>query len=320
MRRAPLSLRIFAINAAVLCAAALVLVLSPATVSAPVTYQEALTVVGGLVLMLLLNLWLVRRALGPLAELSQQMQRVDLLDPAPRLSAEGQDEDVASLTEALNAMLDRLEAERRGSARRALQAQEAERLRVARELHDEVGQTLTGLLLQVDGAMRSLPADARGALEEIRERARESLQDVRRIAQRLRPEALDDLGLPSALMTLATRLEAQSQLHVVRAIDSELPPLGPETELAFYRVAQEALTNVARHADADTVELELRPVDAHLRLTVRDDGRGLDGNEAPAAGGLRGMRERALLVGGALTVGPAGTGGAEVRLDVPLPA
>ncbi|HEV2769225.1 MAG TPA: HAMP domain-containing sensor histidine kinase [Solirubrobacteraceae bacterium] len=318
MRRAPLSLRVFAVNAAVLCVAAVALAVSPATVSAPVTYGEALTIVAGLALMLLLNLWLVRRALGPLAQLSQQMRRADLLQPAPRLSTRGQDEKVATLTEALNSMLDRLEAERKESAGRALQAQEAERLRVARELHDEVGQTLTGLLLQVDAAMRECLPGARGQMEEVRSAARESLEDVRRIAQRLRPEALEDLGLKSALVALTTRLAQQSQLHVVRDLDPDLPSLGSDVELAVYRVAQEALTNVARHARADTVEVGLRRLDGHLRLTVRDDGRGLDGASVPASGGLRGMRERALLVGGALSIEPASAGGTQVRLDVPL--
>lgn len=239
MKRAPLSLRVFAVNATVLCMAALVLALSPATVSVPVTEEEALTIVAGLTAMLLLNLWLVRRAFGPLAQLSEHMRRVDLLRPAPRLSTEGQDQDVATLTDALNGMLDRLEVERRENARRALHAQEAERLRVARELHDEVGQTLTGLLLQVDGAMREAPARARGQLEEVRAAARESLHEVRRIAQRLRPEALDDLGLSSALTALATRFAEHSDVHVVRGLEGSLPALAPEAELAVYRIAQE---------------------------------------------------------------------------------
>jgi two-component system sensor histidine kinase UhpB len=318
MKRVPLSLRVFAVNATVLCVAALVLALSPATVSVPVTEEEALTIVAGLTAMLLLNLWLVRRAFGPLAQLSEHMRRVDLLRPAPRLSSEGQDQDVATLTDALNTMLDRLEVERRENARRALHAQEAERLRVARELHDEVGQTLTGLLLQVDSAKRKLPTQALGQLDEVRAAARESLEEVRRIAQRLRPEALDDLGLSSALTALATRFAEQSDVHVVRGLEGGLPALAPEAELAVYRIAQEALTNVARHADARTVELRLRRVEDGLRLTVRDDGRGMDGSSPPVSGGLRGMRERALLVGAALAVEPGPDGGTEVRLDVPV--
>ena len=116
------------------------------------------------------------------------------------------DPDVAALAHAFNEMLERMEFERRDSARGALMLQEAERQRIARELHDEVGQTLTGVMLQVEGLAATLPDELRDQLDELRETARHGTEEVRRIARRLRPEALEDLGLQSALSALATAL------------------------------------------------------------------------------------------------------------------
>ena len=146
-------------------------------------------------------------------------------------------------------MLDRLESERRESARRALLVQERERRRIARELHDEVGQTLTGVMLQVEGLAAVIPEELREQLDELRETARDGTEEVRRIARRLRPEALEDLGLQSALARSRPRSPSRRRLRIERRLDSRLP-LSEEQELVVYRVAQEALTNVARHADA----------------------------------------------------------------------
>jgi two-component system sensor histidine kinase UhpB len=212
---------------------------------------------------------------------------------------------VTELVRAFNQMLERLEAERRESGRRALQAQEAERRRIASGLHDEVGQVLTGVLLQLDD-------------EETKEAVRQALNEVRRIARELRPEMLEQLGLVSALTELSRRFAESSGIRVERSFATELPPLSGEAELAVYRVAQESLTNVARHAGATHVDLALEPGVGSVVLSVCDDGRGI--SEAAATnghGGLRGMRERALLVGGALAVKPGRTGGVEVRLEVP---
>ncbi len=159
--------------------------------------------------------------------------------------------------------------------RRALRAQEAERLRVAQELHDEVGQSLTAALLQL-GRVRKLASPELGEqLGEGIETVRENLEELRRIAGRLRPGALEDLGLPSALSELGDRLRDQAGLRVERRFDRSLPPLSPEQELVVYRVAQEALTNVVRHADATVAELSVEHEPGWLVLSVRDDGRGI---------------------------------------------
>jgi two-component system sensor histidine kinase UhpB len=224
---------------------------------------------------------------------------------------------LAALATAFNEMLDRLEAERRESVGRALQAQEGERLRVAQELHDGVGQTLTGVVLQLGRAAKDAPDPARTQVLEAQETARGSLEEVRRIARMLRPEALDDLGLTSALVALTERFSQGGALKVRRDVDRELPQLSEEAELVIYRVAQEALTNVARHSGSDTAQLTLTRSNGSLTLRVLDDGHGFDPQRGEG-GGLRGMRERAVLVGAQLVVMRRPSGGTEVRLRVPL--
>lgn len=307
--------RVFVLNAAVFVVGTLVLALSPATVSFPVELAEAIVLVVGLGTILLINLALVRLSFAPLERLSNLMRRIDLLRPGQRLDVTGPRE-VRELGYVFNEMLERLERERQESARTALAAQEAERKRVAQELHDGVGQTLTALLLQLNRLVALLPEQHRESVREAQEAARSSLDETRRIARELRPEALDDLGLASALAALAARFSEHAGIPVRRSIEP-LPPLGPDVELVLYRVAQECLTNVARHAGASRVELELREAGPAVELRVADDGRGL-GASASDGTGIRGMRERAMLVGGTLSVGNRDGGGVEIRLEVPV--
>jgi two-component system sensor histidine kinase UhpB len=307
--------RVFLFNAAVFVVGTLVLVVSPATVSFPVELTEAIVLVVGLTTMLLLNLVLVRLSFAPLERLTGLMRRVDLLRPGQRLAVAGPSE-VRELGRVFNEMLARLESERRESARRALAAQEAERKRVAQELHDEVGQTLTAVVLRLNDVAARVPPELRAELVDAQEAARSSLDDVRRVARQLRPEALDHLGLASALTALTSRFSEQTRIQVRRSIEP-LPPLSAEAELVLYRVAQESLTNAARHADASQVELRLTRTGSGVELCVTDDGCGLDGGGSDGYG-IRGMRERALLVGGELAVSDRAGGGVEVRLTLPL--
>ena len=310
----PLLWRVFVTNAVVLVVATLVLVLTPLTVSFPVAITELLVVTAGLVVMLGVDLVLLRRAFEPLARLTGFMGRVDPLRPGVRAEVEPADPEVAELTGAFNEMIDRLESERRESARRALAAQEGERARIARELHDEIGQALTAVVLQLERAARQADPPVRADVEEAREAVRESLEEVREIARRLRPEALDDLGLASALAALTLDVSHRTGLSVQRRIDPELPRLTPEEELVVYRVAQEGLTNVARHSGAHHAWVTLNRRDGSVALEVRDDGCGFQ-PEAVTGAGLRGMRERALLVGASLDVS-SGSDGTAVRLTL----
>jgi two-component system sensor histidine kinase UhpB len=153
-------------------------------------------------------------------------------------------------------------------------------------------------------------------MERLRDETRTSLDEVRGVARRLRPHVLEDLGLRSALAALTTDLFTHVDTHVRRGIMPGLPPLDEAVELVVFRVAQEALTNVARHARARTVELTLGLRGKDLVLSISDDGIGI-GREADGTG-LRGMRERALLVGGVLEVRRRDGGGTTLTMAVPL--
>jgi two-component system sensor histidine kinase UhpB len=309
---------VFLTNALVLGVALLLLAFTPITVHAPIETGQFALLFAGFVVLLLLNVVLLRRVLAPLMELTGVMSSVDPDRPGRRLtgveprSVEGQ-----ALAEAFNAMLDRLEQARHQAARTALAAQEAERLRVARELHDEIGQTLTAVTIKAESAAHG-DSELAQALRDVADGVRESLDEVRRIARELRPEALDDLGLVNALIALCTRIGAQGGPRVRRALQGELPPLSPDVELVIYRVAQESLTNALRHSGGGEVTVSLTADAEDVTLTVTDDGNGLPTELPRDSAGIAGMRERALLVGGMLAFTSAPGQGTEVRLTIPI--
>jgi two-component system, NarL family, sensor histidine kinase UhpB len=310
----PIFWRVFAVNAGLLALIAVLLLLSPVEISYPIKPIQALIVLVGLAITLVANILLLRRAVAPLERLVERMDRVDLLRPGQRLQV-SRDDEVGRVLRAFNQMLDRLESERQRSGRRVLAAQEAERLGIARDLHDEVGQLLTGVLLHLDSSTGGAP-EHRDEIEEAKRAVRRALDEVRRISRELRPEMLEDLGLVSALTELSTSF-GRSGVRVERRFDTSLPKLEPDTELAVYRIAQESLTNVARHSNASRVTITLERGPDSVVLRIVDDGRGFDSARSEEHGGLRSMRERALLVGGALAIEQVPTGGVEVRLEVP---
>jgi two-component system sensor histidine kinase UhpB len=312
--RLPLYWRVFALNAALLTVIAVLLIVTPVTISFPIGLTEAIIVVIGLLVTIVVNGVLLRRAFAPLGHLAKRMEMVDLLRPGQRLRVLRHDE-VGRVVVAFNRMLDRLEQERQESARRVLAAQEAERVGIARDLHDEVGQVLTGVLLQLNSIAETAP-EHRADLDEARQSVRGALDEVRRISSELRPEMLEHLGLVSALTELATTFARVAGVRVERDFATSLPKLAPEVELAVYRIAQESLTNIVRHAEASRVTIRLDSSHDSVVLRVVDDGRGFGGDPVEH-GGLRSMRERALLVGGALAIKDAPEGGVEIRLEVP---
>ncbi|TRO56574.1 HAMP domain-containing sensor histidine kinase [Streptomyces sp. IB201691-2A2] len=307
--------RIFALNAVVLGGATALLLWAPVTVSVPVVLTEAVILVAGLVVMLVANAALLRIGLAPLDRLTRLMTTVDLLRPGQRLP-EGRRSETAELIRTFNAMLGRLEHERATSSARILLAQEAERRRIAQELHDEVGQSMTAILLSLKRAADEADGPLRDELQQAQEITRGSLDEVRRLVRRLRPGVLEDLGLISGLTSLTTEFATHAGLRVLRRFDTDLPALDAETELVLYRVAQEALTNAARHAEAGQVEVSLHHTDGAVVLSVVDDGRGT--GIAREGAGIRGMRERALLIGATLDVTSQPPAGTQVRLTVPL--
>ena len=310
--------RVFVTNALVLGLATAALALAPVTVSVPVTLNQLLVLLGGLAVLLLINLLLLRPVFRPLYTVADAMRRLDPLEPGERVPVVGGPH-VAALAQTFNEMLERLERERRESARQALIVQESERRRVARELHDEVGQTLTAMMLQIESLSGKIPADLRDELDELRETTRMGAEDVRRIAKRLRPEALEELGLQSALGALTRSFSQQAGVRVERRLEP-VAGLTDEQELVVYRVAQEALTNIARHARATRADVSLTRRDGAVVLTVRDDGSGLPPGALSSSNGIRGMRERAMLIGARIAIGPAAGGGTEIALRVPLMA
>ena len=315
----PLLHRVAGVNVLLTLAAVAVTVavLAPRKLSAFAVDQEVLVVIGAVALVVVANVYLLRRLVGPIQALTALARRVDLTSPGERMPHARSNSEAGELALTFNEMLDRLQAERREATGRVLAAQEAERLRIAQELHDQVGQDLTAVLLELSRVGPRAPDDLRDDVLAVQDVVRASLEDVKRIAIELRPEALDDLGLQSALAVLADRFSERLGLDVEVTIGPALPELTPEAELVVYRVAQEALTNVARHSGAREARLNLAQHDGALTLTVRDRGLGLAPGIAPGTG-MRGMRERAALIGAQLEIANVSGVGCEVRLDVAL--
>jgi two-component system sensor histidine kinase UhpB len=315
--RVSLYWRVFAVNAAILAAAVVLLIVTPVTIDARPTRGQLLVLAGGLLLMLVANAWLVRFSLRPLRRLSELMSVVDVLEPGRRLHPAATSE-VAAVISTFNSTLDRLEGERRASMHRVLAAQEAERRRIARELHDQIGQNLTAVVLELQRMRARIDGGDAEALADAQELARETLEDVRRISYELRPAALDDLGLASALRSLCDGIERRAGISVTLDVANRVPPLDDQVELAVYRVAQEALTNAVRHAQCHSVRVSLGPSGGDVVLRVADDGVGMNGSFP--GGGLRGMRERAVSIGAVLEARSAAGHGVEISMRIPAGA
>ncbi|HEX2085985.1 MAG TPA: sensor histidine kinase [Solirubrobacteraceae bacterium] len=309
-RYVPLFWRLFVPNAVVLVVACVVLWVQPAN-------GRILALAGGLVVLLVVNVVLMRRSFAPLTELTEAMRRADPLEPGRRLAVEAPASEVTVLADAFDEMLDRLERERRDSGRRALAAEEAERRRIAAELHDEIGQNMTALGMQLGQVAKAMSDGTRSDVAAARDVALETVEAVRRVSRQLRPEALDDLGLVAALAALCERVAAHSDVRVHHALRADVRGLSPEAELVVYRVAQESLTNVMRHAQASRVDVSLRTDGAAVTLEVADDGVGAPAGAADRPGGVRFMRERALAIGAHARIEARDGGGTRVVLTVP---
>jgi two-component system sensor histidine kinase UhpB len=270
---------------------------------------------------LTVNLIVRRRRFAPLERLIEEMEKVDLSRPGPLLPRSidgiGETEEVERIELAFLRMMRRLEAERRRAGSAALKAQEQERARVARDLHDEVNQSLTGLLLRLEAARDAAPPELEGELAETKALANQAMRELLSLARQLRPTALDDLGLAAAIAGQIEQL-GRGEIDTELVTEGEFADLGDDAQLVVYRVGQEALSNAARHSGAGRVAVELRrSEDGGVTLTVTDDGRGFAFDQAEQGLGIAGMRERALLVGGELTIESRPGHGTTVRLSVP---
>jgi two-component system, NarL family, sensor histidine kinase UhpB len=251
----------------------------------------------------LLNSILLRRRLEPMDRLVDTMSSVDLVSPGTRADvARGAASEVQRLSSDFNRMLARLEDERRDAGRAVLRAQEQERSRIAQDLHDEVNQALTGILLRLQATIGAAPPGLQDELRETQQLATQAMDELLHLARQLRPTALDDHGLVPALASQVGDFGERTGIRSSFRRHGAIPPLSDEEQLVIYRVTQESLSNVAQHAGATHVDVELSFV-GRTMLRVRDDGGGFrPAFNGRARLGLSGMRERALLVGGSLTV------------------
>jgi two-component system sensor histidine kinase UhpB len=268
------------------------------------------------------SLLTTRRRRAPLERLIEEMEKVDLSRPGPLLPRSidgvGETEEVERIELAFLRMMRRLEAERRRAGSAALQAQEEERTRVARDLHDEVNQSLTGLLLRLEAVRESAPPELEAELAETKALANQAMRELLSLARQLRPTALDDLGLKAAIAGQVEQL-GRGEIEAEFSAEGDFSGLGDDAQLVVYRVAQEALSNAARHSGAGHVAVALRrsATDGGVELEVRDDGRGFAFDDSEGGLGIGGMRERALLIGGELTIESRPGHGTTVRLIVP---
>ncbi len=314
-RNTSLYARVVAVNATILLAAVVALTITPATVSAPVTGEEWTILGVGLVLLVVADAVLLRISFRGLTALVRRMETLDLLQPRERLPAMGGPE-TRALIDGVNTMLDRLEAERRASLRRTITGMEAERRRIGQELHDEIGQRLTGILLQLGRIHDDAPMPLQARVAGVQEEARATIDEVGALAHQVRPGVLTDLGLRSGLDALVDSFRQYGTARVHAVLPERLPPMTSEAELAVYRITQEALTNAARHASATRIVVAVQLTADDLLLQVTDDGRGLD-DATGEDQGMRGMRERALLIGGRLRIDSPPSRGVRVALAVP---
>ena len=253
---------------------------------------ELLILALAIVLTLCTNLWMLQRRFRPLERLIDQIEAIDPAEPSPlELRRDDPVEEIDRLASSFSGLLERIEEERRRSGQLAMRAQEEERRRLARDLHDEVNQALTAILLRLEALAQETPAERAPEVAELKRLVNQAMDELLNLARQLRPSALDDHGLVPAVETQLKRFSARTGIEVRLGTGGDPDTLPDVVQTAIYRVAQEALTNVTRHAGATVVELELEEQDGDAELRVRDDGSGFDpstaargAQEGPAAG------------------------------------
>ena len=269
------------------------------------------------ILALLLNILMLQRRFNPLEELIRQIEEIDPADPGSFQAPEQPVEEVERLAHAFGKLLERIEAERRRAGRLQIRAQEEERKRVARDLHDEVNQALTAILLRLEALTQIAPPRLRDELAETKGLANQAMEELLQLARQLRPTALDDHGFVPAIEEQLRRFKAQHGVDVRLTTTGSLDDLGSDQQLVLYRVTQEALNNIVRHAKAHNVSVDITRIDGTVALEVADDGAGFTVGEEDRGLGLEGMAERARMVDGQFDIKSTPGRGTTLRLLVP---
>ena len=326
MRKQTLVTQILALNALLILATTLAGMLAArlTLIGDEPDVEQALIIVTGIFAAVLVNGILLRRRFASLDRLINLMEDVDLSRPGLRADVTSADtSDVVRLCRAFNRMLARVEDERARTGSAVLSGQEQERARLARDLHDECNQALTGILLRLEALRQRTEPDLSAELATIKDLTAQAMEELLHLARELRPTVLDDHGLRVALQAQTERFATVTGLITQLKIDSDttgtLETLSEQEQIVVYRITQEALSNAFRHADATTVEVHLSTTaSGAISVTIRDDGAGITTDPKDGLG-LVGMHERARLVSGTLTVARAGSGGTEVRLELADP-
>ncbi len=281
--------------------------------------RQFLVLTAAILATLLANNFVMRKRFAPLEALTRTMECVDPTQPGMRAQrADGEPADVARLRESFNLMLERLEAERAGTAKAVLRAQETERARVARDLHDEVNQALTAVSLRLAATAEHAPPELAAELAETQRLAGQAMRELLGLARELRPAALDDHGLVPALRTQVRLFGERHGIQANFAADGARPLLGETEQLVAYRVVQEALNNSAHHGHPSRVTVKALGCNSReVTITIQDDGCGFHPGRVNGGGaGLRGMRERALLIGAQLDIRSAPGAGTTTELKL----
>src|SRR3954451_2436322 len=277
-----------------------------------------------IVLLLGINMILLRRRFSPLESLIARLEEIAPAQPTtqfvvPRATVE----EAERLAITFRRLLRRIEEERRRSGRLVLRAQEEERRRLARDLHDEVNQALTAILLRLQALSEDAPSELDHQIKELKNLVNQAMEELLRLARQLRPASLDDMGLIAAIEGQIARFSEQSGIQTALHHEGAPEALTDDQQTVIYRVVQEALSNAAQHSGATFVDFDLRVFPSHgVELRVRDNGHGFDAKQTAEHQdgrhiGLSGMAERARLVGGELSVTSTPGSGTRVRLYIP---
>ena len=279
---------------------------------------QVLVLALALALTFCVNLWMLQRRFRPLDHLISRIERIDPAEPATFELERGDPvAEIDRLSHSFKRLLDGIEEERRRSGQLVMRAQEEERRRLARDLHDEVNQALTAILLRLEALSQDAPPKHAEEVAELKRLVNQAMGELLNLARQLRPTALDDHGLVTAIDAQLKRFAARTGVEAKLQASGETAGLAEDVQTAIYRTAQEALANIGRHAGATAVEMELSANGHGVELRVRDDGAGFNPADTREGGlGLKGMAERARLVGGEFDVRSSPGGGTTVTLRI----